>query len=70
MLTQLKSCSCACSKIRRILQTQAALEGRRREKVCVAETHRLMMPSAVRRAFSTARGPTSGHTAVALNPSM
>lgn len=33
-------------------------------------THRLMMLSAVRLAFSAALGPPTGHTAVALKPSM
>lgn len=38
-------------------------------QLSVAQTHRSMMLLAVRRAFWTARGPTSGQTAVALKPS-
>lgn len=68
-LTPLKSCSSACRKIRRILPTQKTSERRRREEDRRRQTHRLMMLSAVRRALSTARGPASGQTAVALKPS-
>lgn len=80
-LTELKSSIPNCLNIRLVLNTHTQTQlwfkslrftysRHRLTQSLSSPTHRLMMLSAVRRAFSAALGPPTGQTAVALKPSM